>query len=340
MILRRGGLGLGLGLGLGYAGAGRSAFTSTWKTDNTSVGSSANNQVSLPLVSGGTYNMNVSWGDGSSSTITAWDQAEKTHTYGSIGTYVVTITGICTGWQFNNTLDKLKLLDISSFGPLALTNVPGGFYGCVNMTITATDIFSGIGGTTLAECFAFCSSITSIPGLPKIDTSAATNFISMFFNCINFNYPLDGLDTSNATIMTSMFNGCTAFNHPVSSLDTSSVTQMSGILAGCLAFNQPLSSWDTSLVQNASYMLYNAQAFNQSLASFSIASMINMDAILALTAFSTTNYDATLNSWGPQSKQPNVPFHAGTATYSAGTPAANRAILVTAGWTITDGGPA
>jgi hypothetical protein len=51
----------------------------------------------------------------------------------------------------------------------------------------------------------------------------------------------------------------------------------------------------------------------------------------------TTRYDALLNSWAAQAFQPNVPFHAGTAKYSAAGSAA-RDTLVAAGWTITDGG--
>ena len=65
----------------GPAQAGTTDFVSTWKTDNTSSGSSAANQVRLPLESAGTYDFAVDWeSDGTvDQTITAWDQA--THTY-------------------------------------------------------------------------------------------------------------------------------------------------------------------------------------------------------------------------------------------------------------------
>ena len=68
-------------------------FISTWKTDNTSTGSSNNNQVRLPLMPNGAYNFLVNWGDGSINTIASWNQAEATHTYAAIGTYTITITG-------------------------------------------------------------------------------------------------------------------------------------------------------------------------------------------------------------------------------------------------------
>jgi hypothetical protein len=60
------------------------------KTDNT-VGISAANQVKLPFNSGGVYNALVKWGDGSSNTITSFNQ-EATHIR-IRGTYTITITG-------------------------------------------------------------------------------------------------------------------------------------------------------------------------------------------------------------------------------------------------------
>jgi len=57
-------------------------FTSTWKTDNVHPSSPYNTytkKIKLYLVSSGTYNFIVDWGDGSESHITTWNQAEVTH---------------------------------------------------------------------------------------------------------------------------------------------------------------------------------------------------------------------------------------------------------------------
>ena len=67
-------------------------FVSTWKTDN--AGTSGATQITLPLEAGGTYDFGINWGDGSSSKITAYDQAEVTHTYPIAGTYTVKIDGV------------------------------------------------------------------------------------------------------------------------------------------------------------------------------------------------------------------------------------------------------
>ena len=52
---------------------------------------------------------------------------------------------------------------------------------------------------------------------------------------------------------------------------------------------------------------------------------------------STTNYDALLNGWEPQTLQSGVTLDAGNSTYCLGEAA--RANMVSSdGWTITDGG--
>ena len=146
------------------------AFVSTWKTNNAGV--SGATQIKLPLIATGTYNFLVNWGDSSSDTITVWNQAATTHTYASAGTYTVTITGTIQGWQFNNGGDKLKILTISSWSPLTLTTTEN-FYGCANLTISATDAPTLSSVTTLYYCFSNCTSLTSLD-LSAWDVSSVT----------------------------------------------------------------------------------------------------------------------------------------------------------------------
>lgn len=107
------------------ASAAGTTFSSTWDTTKTSTGSSAANQIKLPLIASGNYNFVVDWGDGSTNTITAWNQADVTHTYASSGVKNVSIAGTIKGWQFANSGDKLKITDISRGGPCnSATTVP------------------------------------------------------------------------------------------------------------------------------------------------------------------------------------------------------------------------
>ena len=102
------------------------SFVSRWDTIRGGVSSST--QIKFPLVSSGTYDFTVDWGDGTTDTITSYDQAEVTHTYISEGTYSVVIDGTLTGWQFNNAGDEEKLTNITQWGNLSLGNSGGYFY--------------------------------------------------------------------------------------------------------------------------------------------------------------------------------------------------------------------
>lgn len=112
------------------------AFISTWRTSIVYTGSTANNQIKLPLEAAGTYKFTVDWGDGTSNLITTWNQAETTHTYPAPGDYTVTITGFIKGWDFGlggsvapTTGDMRKLLTITQFGCLRfLTKAPSSLF--------------------------------------------------------------------------------------------------------------------------------------------------------------------------------------------------------------------
>jgi len=220
-------------------------FVSSWKTDNLSTGSSASNQIRLPLVETGTYDFIVYWGDGSSSNITSWNQDEVTHTYSSTGIYTIKIFGTCHCWAFNNTGDRLKIIDISQWGsvPFGQVAAEGSFHGCANLTtLTATDA-------------------------PKLVANA--KLTSFFRDCRLFNSPLNHWDTSNVIDMGSMFSGASVFNQNIGSWDVSHVTSMNETFIRAYAFNNggsdSIKNWDVSSVIHANYMFYEATSFNQNI---------------------------------------------------------------------------
>ena len=175
------------------------AFVSTWNTANTSAGSSTSTQVKLPLVNGGTYNFVVNWGDGNSNIITAWNAAETTHTYSTSGTYTVSISGICTGWQFNNTGDRLKFLSVTTWGILKLGDVANNFQGCANLNLTTvSDNLNTTGKAYFAYLFTGCTSLTSVNNINSWDTNAVLYLDGMFQSCPNFNQALS-FSTVSAT---------------------------------------------------------------------------------------------------------------------------------------------
>ena len=74
-------------------GKPRFPFETIWNTENSvgSAGHSLTKQIKLPLVSTGTYNFTVDWGDGTTNQITVWNAATTTHTYSVAGVKTIKI---------------------------------------------------------------------------------------------------------------------------------------------------------------------------------------------------------------------------------------------------------
>ncbi len=107
----------------------------TVDTTQTSTGATGPNQFKLPLVPGGNYNFTVYWGDGTQDVITSSEDSRAIHTYPSNGTYTISVYGKLHGWYFNNSGDRLKLLDISQWGNNFRFS-PGAVEGASKFTLT------------------------------------------------------------------------------------------------------------------------------------------------------------------------------------------------------------
>ena len=284
-------------------------FAFTANTNNTSAGSSTATQFKLPLTTSSGLNIVVDWGDASTSTITNHLDSAVTHTYASAGTYSISITGTLPGWQFANTGDRLKILNIASYGVLNITT-NAIFRGCTNLisnatdapTITTTDLsstfrsctnFNGNVGswnvsavTNMSNMFISASAFNNSgsSSIGSWNTSAVTNMSSMFSVASAFNQPLS-FNTGAVTTMSSMFSFATNFNSTLTFTSTALVTDMSALFSGCTAFNQPL-SFNTASVTNMASMFSGATAFNQNISSFNTGAVTNMsNMFFGATAF-------------------------------------------------------
>ena len=248
-------------------------FISTWKTDSISTGSSSTTQIKLPLVSGGSYNFTVDWGDGTQNIITAWNQVETVHTYSAIGVYTVRINGVCNGWYFGNSGDRLKLLSIVDWGRLQLSN-GNVFHGCSNLSLQNVQGFLDLHYvTSMSSFFGGCSSITTINNVNSWPVGNVQGVNNMFYGATSFNQNIGNWNTSNVTNMNGMFSSAWSFNNGGSSSignwNTSNVINMANMFQNC-AFNQNISNWNTSKVTSMAGMFYKpstAGGFNNGLAS-------------------------------------------------------------------------
>ena len=160
-------------------------------TNNTGV--SNNNQFMLPLVSTGTYDFEVDWGDDTTDTITSYED-DITHTYSVEGEYTITLTGDIDGLSFHDG-DKLKITEISSWQNISLNS--GTFSGCTNLDVVATDTPTLSG--SLMDLFNGCTSLTNLDA-SGWDISSVTNIIRMFYNCSSLqSQDLSGWDFSSIT---------------------------------------------------------------------------------------------------------------------------------------------
>lgn len=280
--------------------------------------------------------------------------------------YTITITGTIQGWEFNNSGDRLKITDISNWGPLNL-NISGSsrnFNGCANLNIST-------GGSPVmpVNCSGFFEGCTSLVGslLGQLNMSSVTNISYMFSSCplfngdigswntsnvtnmaglflgsSSFNRNISGWNTSLVTSMASMFNGASVFNNPLNTWNTANVTNMSSMFTGAIAFNQPLSSWNTSKVTTMNSMFWGASAFNRDISLWNISLVTNMINMLRGTAFSTLNYNSLLTSWGDSTKtvQPNVVLNVDQSYTETNSAVMSRRqyLTNTRGWNIIDNG--
>ena len=244
--------------------------------------------------------------------------------------------GDFTAVYFANGGDKFKLSSIDNWGTNQWTLFTFCFYGCSNMIANYSDTPDTSICNSFQNQFRGC---TNFNGSVDFDASLVTSFVTMFYGCTNFNQPIN-FNCPLLGTAASMFQQCTNFNSTVNLTTTSSLTNLTRMFQQCANFNSAVTISNTSGVTDMSIMFYLCSNFNQDISAFQINSLTNAASMFLLSGFAQNNYDLLLPAWDAYGTS-NVPFHAGTAQYSAATsaPATARALMVGRGWTITDGGP-
>ena len=97
-----------LALFLSFNSFGQS-FNSRWNTAE--LGTSNDDQITIPTNPGFTYDYTVNWGDGTTDNNVTGD---ITHTYAAEGLYTISISGVFPSIYFNDGGDRRKIIEILS----------------------------------------------------------------------------------------------------------------------------------------------------------------------------------------------------------------------------------
>ena len=300
-----------------------SAPTFTDEFAMTITTTTADETFTIPCQNVGVFDAGIQWGDGSVSTITAYNDADLTHTYATAGDHLIRIRGSFPNIYFNDGGDKLKVKSVENLGDVGWESFNNAFRGCSNMTTFTAGNTDTSSVTNMSLMFYNCTSLTSLD-VSGFDTSSATSMSEMFRNCTSLtSLDVSGFDTSSATSMSAMFRSCTSLTSlDVSGFDTSSVTNMSLMFRDC-----------TSLTDVVGVDNFNIEGLN---------STVDLNSFMNNVTLPTARYDALLVNWDAQEPFDGMSPNFGKSKYTAGSAAATaRANLISNdGWTITDGGTA
>lgn len=313
----------------------------------------SNETFTIPCQDFSTFNATIDWGDGTTSTITAWNDPGLAHEYVAAGTYRVRVSGLFTNIRFNNGGDKNKLRKVVQLGDVGWRRLDTAFWGCFADGPYDDDYFTAgpcntSNVVTMASAFRGWSAVTTPPDFTGLDTSASNSFSEAMDGWSNMTSPpdLSGFDTSNATSVVAMMRGWTSMLTPpdLSGFDTSNASSFTALFENWNSMLTPpdLSGFDTSNIGSMQRTIQGWSAMTPGLElgiqNWDISGLTNPTGFALGTTLSVELYDAVLIAWSAYGKT-GLNFHFGNSKYSPAAAAA-RASIISDGNTITDGGPA
>lgn len=228
---------------------GTTAFSLTdFRMTVTTTGS--DEVFTIPCQDVGTFNSVVDWGDGSTSTITTFDDSDLEHTYASAGSHKIRISGAFPNIYFNNSGDKLKVKSVESLGTAGWSSLESAFRGCTNLTSFISGVTDTSSLTSLGNTFRDCTGLTSF-NVSTLDTSSVTRLNRMFRGCTSLTYlDLSNFNTANVTIMSEMFYNTSALTDVVGIEDFNieGLDSSSRITDFALGVTLPTARYDTILI--------------------------------------------------------------------------------------------
>ena len=221
-----------------------------------------------------TYDYNLTWSIlGSQTPLGSGNNRTGQTTIIGVGTDTieVKITGTFPVFFMNNGgggTNPDELIDVKQWGDNQWQSFDGSFYGCNNLTISATD---------------------------KPELSQVINMAHMFKGASKFNTDIGDWDVNSVKNMEEMFEDATAFNQDIGDWDVSQVVNMNNMFLNASSFNQNIGSWSIDMVTDMNGIFTNATSFNQSLEDWEISLISSIS--LSNCGMDCYNYSRTLHGW-------------------------------------------
>jgi surface protein len=262
---------------------------------------SAGDTFTIPTTGSG-YSYKVNWGQSTNNYTTNfvgqgntpiganYTGSATSPAYSTSGTYTIQIglTGdTFPRIYFNNSGDKAKMRNVTSWGEILWTSFDKAFYGCTDLGLTATN------SPNLSNCSSLMSAFES-----------TTNFAGAS--------SMNNWDISNVTTLSKCFKSSSSFNTDISNWNTSSVTSMSEMFRSASSFNQPINTnyltdaqsptgtaytaWDVSSNGSFAHFLDGASSFNQDIGSFKLKSSGTISMSKMFQSASSFNQDINTKS--------------------------------------------
>lgn len=188
----------------------------------------------IPCQNVGIFNARISWGDGQSNRVTAYNDSGLAHVYAVAGTYTISIVGQFPNIYFNNGGDKAKVRTVEQLGIVGWARFNNSFYGCTGMTSFTAGPCNTSAVTDMANMFYGCTSL-AVTDLLYLNTGAVTSMSFMFRSCSALtSLDLTSFDVSKVLQMTAMFRDCTLLaDLDLSSFIPTKVTVISEMFYAC-----------------------------------------------------------------------------------------------------------
>ena len=210
------GMGLGLGLGSMGGGGGSSDMILVYAIPAPSTNIQLAIQANSTWFSAG-QSVVIDWGDDSDyETVSASTEQSGYigHTYTSVGTYTIKISGSMTMYGRSTSVyiaGQELLTRIDSFGKMGITSLALAFYYCTRLVSVPKTLPSSI--LNISQAFRSCNNAAFNPDVSKWDVSSVSNMYGMFYNSngVTFNPDFSNWDVSGVSDIGFMFYNCSGY---------------------------------------------------------------------------------------------------------------------------------